>query len=134
MHDQHSGLRVRHHGGGDAPNEMPREPAVVVGAEHDEARFALLGDFDDPLPGWRCLIATLCARNPAFSASDAPYAAVSSAAFRTSVASAALKCPSLAGRNPTSPGCHTHTTSASRPGASWRPACSIASFASSQPS
>ena len=45
---------MRHHSGGDAAEQVPREPAAAVGAEHDEARLALVGDLDDSLPRWRC--------------------------------------------------------------------------------
>src|SRR3954463_16199877 len=34
---------------------MPDEAAAAVGAEHDEACFALLGGLDDPFPG-RCCV------------------------------------------------------------------------------
>ena len=41
---------------------------------------AVVGDFDDAFPGRRCLDRqAFCFRNPAFSASAAPWAAVSSA-------------------------------------------------------
>ena len=67
--------------------------------------------------------ALLRARNPAATASDAPWAAVRSAARRTSVARSASKCLASVGVNPTSTGCQTHTTRASRWGANWpRPA------------
>jgi hypothetical protein len=78
--------------------------------------------------------ATLVARNPAAAASDAPWAAVSSAALRTSGARSASKCCLLRGTNPTSTGCQTQRTKASRPNASNLPASSMAVAASSDPS
>jgi hypothetical protein len=70
----------------------------------DQTHVVLLGDFDDPLQVSAASIARLYAWNPAVVASDAPYAAVSSAAFFTSAGEAASKCGWLVRAKPTSLG------------------------------
>lgn len=52
-HDQHGGARVDHDGGGDAAEQVSREPRPAVGADDDQPGATLLGELDDPLPGRR---------------------------------------------------------------------------------
>ena len=51
MHHQYGEVPVCDYGGGNAAEKVPHEPAVAVGAQHDQARLVLLGGLDDPFPG-----------------------------------------------------------------------------------
>ena len=117
VHDEYGSCRVRNDGGSDAAGQVPDESSAAVGADDDEAGAVLLRRLDDPFPGRGRLDCQDLRREPC-----------TSPAFWVS------KCCSSTGRNPTSAGCQTQRTSPVRPGASCRPACSIASWASSEPS
>ena len=84
VHDQDRALAVRGHRGRDAPDEDSREPGDSVRAKHDHARVVLIGNLRYRLPRRRAFDAALSARKPAVFASEAPSAAVCSAAARTS--------------------------------------------------
>ena len=132
--DQHGASRVGRDGLCDASDQHACEPGAPVGAEHDQAGVVLVGGLDDSLPGGRRFGPAPRASNPACWASRAPSAAVCSAASLTSETCAASNRTPPAGTKPTSNGCPTVITSASRPAVSCSPASSIASFASSEPS
>ena len=55
VHDEHGTPGVRRDGGRDAAEENACDTALAVGAEHDQARVAVVGDAGDPLPRWRFL-------------------------------------------------------------------------------
>ena len=100
----------------DASDQHAGEAGAAVRAEHDEACVVLVGDLDDALPGGRGLGRRGTGLEPRASASEAPSAAVCSAARSTSATCAASNCTPPAGRKPTSNGSQTVRTSASRPG------------------
>ena len=73
---------MRQHGGGDAAEQMSHEPAAAVGAEHDEARLrARRRRRRSPSTSALPRSPRSAAGTPPASASDAPCAAVSSAAL-----------------------------------------------------
>ncbi len=126
--DQHRAFEVRDRGGGDAAERWPTRPLRRWEPMHDQAALAV---------AWRPR------RCPSRSARPRPSSAARLEAglggergavgggllgrgLRTSSAAAASKCCPSTGTKPTSAGCQTQTTSASRPGASCLPACSIA--------
>ena len=120
--------------GRDAALQMAEQPAAAVRSEHDQARLVLVGGGDDALP-CRCRFDGGATRpEPASTASDAPWAAVRSAARRTSMARSASKCPSSVGVNPDVDGLPHADDHRVSPGPAGSAACSIAYAASSEPS
>ena len=53
VHDEHVTPGVRRDGARHAAEENTCETALAVGAEHDQARVAVVGDAGDPFPGGR---------------------------------------------------------------------------------
>ncbi len=53
MDDEYGNGRVGDDCGSHAAEEVSDDAGSAVGAEHDQARVALLCDFDDAFPGWR---------------------------------------------------------------------------------
>ena len=49
--DQDGALEVGDGGGGDGAGEVAEQAAALVGADHDQAAFVLVGDLDEALPG-----------------------------------------------------------------------------------
>ena len=116
------------------PCRCPSSPLRRCGSEHDQARVVFVGGRDDALPGRRRfnglaarqesgLVGQRCA------VGGGPLGGVSDLGGPVGVE----VLPSV-GVNPTSTGCQTHTTSASRRGGSWVAACAIANAARSDPS
>ena len=126
VHDEDGALRVATTAAATLPLQVSREPAPAVRAEHDQARVVLLGGLDDALPGRRGLDGHALRAEPGLLGQRG---SVRSGLFRGLLhlgRLSASKCCLSTGMNPTSTGCQTQTTRASRPGASCPPACSIA--------
>src|SRR4051812_19679466 len=97
---------------------MPDEAAAAVGAEHDEACFALLGGLDDPFPGRCCVDCDALRLEPGLLRQRCSVCGGLLRGLLHLGRVLGVEVSVVDGYDPTSAACQTQRTSAVRPGVS----------------